>query len=132
MDCSLQLQFALELATYGYLLSSDWRNRAGGRSIQELVPLFQAMQKRWEAFEFTDKRQVNVNGAGLDFLNGMLGASADGASADDQLIRLLHFRHFSMKTWDNQHWIEHPLPLEDSARCWDESQDLLVLSSFTG
>lgn len=124
MDHSLLLQLILELATYGYLLSSNWRSRAGGRSIPELFISFQNAQARWEAFEFTDKRRILTEGTATFFRDGIIGVITD-----EQILQLYRISDLSSTSEVDFPWAEHQLESSDPVSCWDESQDLWILAS---
>lgn len=124
VEGSALLQMIIELATYGYRLFDDWRSGVDGRSIQELLILFRARQARWEAFDFTDRRRVSHGGIEHRLQNGVLGVTIS-----NQDRRFYKPFHPSFKSGDDHPWIKHYTPLSDPTYCWDEGQDLLILSS---
>lgn len=123
VDHSALIRLIFELSTYGYRLLSDWRTRTDGRSIQELFISFRAKQKRWETFDFADRKRALVGCRETRLENGVLG------TIDIQFLRFYRLNHPLFKSGDYRPWGEHELGREYPNHCWDESQDLLVLFS---
>lgn len=123
IDNSSPLQMILDLATYGYCLSPDWRSRVNNRTIRELLILFRTKQSRWEAFDYTRKCHIPMKITGLRLEHGILGVNVE-----DQFLRLYRLNHPSFRSGDYHPWREYELTLENPTYSWDESQDLLVLS----
>lgn len=125
VDRSSLLQMILELATYGYLLFSDWRSRADGQSIKGLSASFRARQARWESFDFINRRHVAIENADLFYHEGILGVTGD-----DESLQFYRLNDRSFKSGDPRPWREYETEFSELDLKWDEDQDLLILSGY--
>lgn len=136
MKTSSIIQLILDLATYGYILSNDWKSKSKGRATQELAQSFLALMSRWERFDYTAKLRLNLGGM-CQIKDGLLGYSLRQDSftfyhfdliRDQAQPSALATTAKSMPVADVTPWIEYPSKPDIFVSDCDVTQDILVYS----
>lgn len=138
MKNSAVIRLILDLATYGYILSPDWKSKSRGRSAQQLAQSFCAVMSRWEKFEHTTKFRVEHEGSYGHIKDRLLGCYSganvftfyqvdvirDQARAQEYTIS--NTTEMAVTNINFTPWIEHPVNAGNCSVDWDATQNLLV------